>query len=180
MSPRLVGIGMLAVGVGGFVVGLYGVAGDLSLCFAGGAVLVFVAGLLLLLFSLRKTAIARPHLSVVAVAALGVALHAYETFWLASDGPGFGFFLWALVPYAMCLVVAMASKSAIPAFAGAVIALLFDLIAHYQVFVHPTSSTAALALIFTPIWNTLIFSPIVMVLAWLVLRRRGQFRITAP
>jgi hypothetical protein len=71
-------------------------------------------------------------------------------------------------------------RAAIPALAGALIALLFDLLAHYQVFVHPTSSTAALALVFTPLWNTLIFSPIAMVLAWLVLRRRGQIRITAP
>ena len=180
MSPRHIGIGMLAVGVGAFLGGLYGVAGDLSLDLAGGAVLFFVSGLLLLLFSLRKTKIARPHISVVAVATLGVALHAYETFWLASDGPAFGFFLWALVPYAMCLIVAMTSKSAIPPLAGAVIALLFDLLAHYQVFVHPTSSTAALTLVFTPLWNTLIFSPIAMVLAWLVLRRRGQIRITAP
>ena len=180
MSPRHVGIGMLVVGVGAFVGGLYGIAGDLSLYLAGGAVLLFVAGLLLLLFSLRKMKVTRPHISVVAVATLGVALHAYETFWLASDGPAFGFFLWAVVPYAMCLIVAMTSKSAIPPLAGAAIAFLFDLLAHYQAFVHPTSSTAALILLFTPLWNTLVFSPIAMVLAWLVLRRRGQIRTTAP
>jgi membrane protein implicated in regulation of membrane protease activity len=74
----------------------------------------------------------------------------------------------------------MASKSAIPALAGAVVALLFDLLAHYEVFVHPTSSTAALALLFAPLWNTLVFSPIAILLTWQILRRRAQRHEAAP
>jgi hypothetical protein len=180
MSPRALGIGLLAVGVGCFFGGLFGLAGELSIHLAGGGLLLLVAGLLVLLFALRKTRVARPSISVVAVAALGAALHAYESFWLASGGPAVGFFLWAVVPYAMCLVVAMASKSAIPALAGAVVALAFDLLAHYEVFVHPTSSTAALALLFAPLWNTLVFSPIAILLTWLILRRRAQLHEAAP
>ena len=90
MSPRSLGVGLLAVGVGGFFAGLFGLAGELSIYLAGAGLLLFVAGLLLLLFALRKTKIVRPHFSVVAVATLGAALHAYESFWLASGGPAVG------------------------------------------------------------------------------------------
>lgn len=54
MSPRSLGVGLLAVGVGGFFAGLFGLAGELSIYVAGAGLLLFVAGLLLLLFALRK------------------------------------------------------------------------------------------------------------------------------
>ena len=91
-----------------------------------------------------------------------------------------GFFLWPLTPYALCLVVAGVSISSIPAVAGALTALLFDLDAHNHVFVHPTSSTAGLALLFVPLWNLLVFSPLAMLGTWLLLRLRAKANPNAP
>jgi len=125
-------------------------------------------------------AIGRPHLSVIAVSVLGAVLHAYESLWRSQGGPSPGFLLWGLTPYARCLFVAMSSKSPVPPTAGAAIALLLDLLTHYSVFVHPTSSTAALALIFTPLWNTLVFAPLTILVTWLIVRRRAQLDEPAP
>jgi hypothetical protein len=180
MSSRTIGIGLIATGVTGFFAGLFGLVGEHSIYLAALGSALLVSGLVVLVFALRKTTMLRPHASVIAVAVLGTALHAYESFGLADDGPSPGFFLWGIFPYLLCLVVAMSSKSAVPAFAGAVVALLFDLLAHYQVFVHPTSSTAGLALLFTPLWNTLVFSPLAILVIWLIRRRRAQLNATAP
>jgi hypothetical protein len=49
--------------------------------------------------------------------------------------------------------------------------LLFDLWIHYTVFVHPTHSTAALALIFAPLLTSLVIAPVVTLGAWLSMRR---------
>jgi hypothetical protein len=174
MTPQPIGFGLVAAGVAGFFAGLFGLVGELSIYAAALGLALLVSGLVVLVITLRKTPLQQPHVSVIAVVVLGVALHAYESFGLAENGPSLGFFLWGIVPYLLCLVVAMSSKSAVPAFAGAVVALLFDLLAHYQVFVHPTSSTAGLALLFTPLWNTLVFSPLAILLFWLIRRRRAR------
>jgi chromate transport protein ChrA len=68
----------------------------------------------------------------------------------------------------------------VAAIAGAIVALLFDLVTHYDAFVNPKGSTAALALIFVPLWNTLVFSPVAIFVAWLFLRRRGRQVHHAP
>jgi hypothetical protein len=107
------------------------------------------------------------------VVALAVALHAYEQLAKSSD-PSFGWFLWAMIPYAVCMLVVLVSKSAIPGALGVSIALVFDLIAHYEVFVSPMGSTAALALVFVPLWSALIFAPAAMLIAWLAIRRRAR------
>ena len=180
MTPRTIGIGLIAVGVASFFAGLFGLVGELSLYLAALGTVLLVSGMVVLVLALRKTIILRPHLSVIAVTVVGATLHAYESFALTDDGPSLAFFLWGIVPYLLCLVVAMSSKSAVPAFAGALVALLFDLLAHYQVFVHPTSSTAGLALLFTPLWNTLVFSPLTILVVLLILRRRAQLNATAP
>jgi hypothetical protein len=108
-----------------------------------------------------------------AIVAVAAALHAYEQLSKSSD-PSAGWFLWAMVPYAVCAFVILISRSGIPGAIGVSIALAFDLIAHYDVFVNPKGSTAALALIFVPLWSALVFAPVAMLLAWLTIRRRFQ------
>ena len=54
------------------------------------------------------------------------------------------------------------------------VAFALDLLAHYDVFVNPTSSTAALALLVVPLWSALLFAPTVMLIAWLAVRRRSR------
>lgn len=109
----------------------------------------------------------------MAVIALAFALHAYEQLAKSSE-PSIGFFVWSLVPYAVCSLVLLRARSGIPAALGVSVALLLDLIAHYDVFVNPQSSTAALALVAIPLWSALLFSPAVMLVGWLVVRRRSQ------
>ena len=111
----------------------------------------------------------------VAVIALAAALHAYEQL-AKSSVPSPGFFLWAMVPYAVCFLVLIRSRSGIPAALGVTAAFALDLLAHYDVFVNPTSSTAALALVAVPLWSALLIAPAVMAIAWLAVRRRSRLR----
>ena len=115
----------------------------------------------------------------ILVTALAIALHAYENL-AKSAQPSLGWFLWAMLPYAICLAAWARSSVGAPALAGAIAALAFDSVAHYDVLVHPTSSTAALAMIFVPLWSTLLFCPIAMFLVWLAVRRRSVNEPHAP
>ena len=110
------------------------------------------------------------------VTALAITLHAYESLAKAA-APSLGWFLWAMLPYAICLAVWARSSIGAPAVAGAIAALVFDLVAHYDVFIHPTSSTAALAMIFVPVWSTLLICPVAMFAVWFAIRRH---RVNAP
>jgi len=102
-----------------------------------------------------------------------VLLHVYEQF-AKSAAPSIGWLLWAMLPYALCLAVLARSRSGLPATLGALVALAWDLNAYYDVFVHPTSSTAALAMIFVPLWSTIVFVPAAMLITWLPMRRSQQ------
>ncbi|SRR6266536_2805932 len=113
------------------------------------------------------------------VAVLAIVLHVYENLAKAAE-PSLGWFLWAMLPYAICLAVWARSSIGAPALAGVIAALAFDLVAHYDVFVHPTHSTAALAMIFVPLWSTLLFCPAAMLLVWLTVRRRRVSEPHAP
>ena len=180
MTQRAIGILAVAVGVAAFFAGVFGLAGERSMFLFAAGIAILVSGAVVLVYAGRNVAMVPPHFSVIAITAIGAALHAYASLWQATGGPSLGFFLWGLTPYFLCLFVAMSSKSPTPASVGAVIALLFDLLAHYSVFVHPTSSTAALALVVTPLWNTLVFAPLGILVTWLTLRRRGQISEAAP
>jgi hypothetical protein len=180
MMQRPVGIVVIGVGVATFFAGMFGLAGESSMFLFAAGVAILISGAVVLIYAGRNVAMVPPHFSVIAISTIGAALHAYESLLLAAGGPSIGFFLWGLSPYFLCLFVAMSSRSPVPAAVGAAIAILFDLLAHYGVFVHPTSSTAALALIFTPLWNTLVFAPIGILVTWLILRRRAQLSEAAP
>jgi len=43
---------------------------------------------------------------------------------------------------------------------GSVAPVIIDLFTYYSVFIKPGSSTASLALLWIPIWNTVIFLPL--------------------
>jgi hypothetical protein len=114
-----------------------------------------------------------PRLALVPIV-LGIALHLYEHVELSDDGFSLGFFLWSLLPYALCLCgLAMAWNPRSVAF-GATVALAFDLLAHYSVFVRPTNSTAALVLLFMPLYNAILWIPAALLLAHLARRWRAN------
>ena len=70
-----------------------------------------------------------------------------------------GFFLWAVMPYGLCLVGLVLFAKPVPIGLCAAVALLFDFLAHHAVFIRPTSSTAPLVLLFMPLWHVLLFVP---------------------
>jgi len=180
VALKAIAFSVSAAGVAAFFVGLFGIPRDWSLELSVVGLALLLLGVAALLFTLRGTKIRRPHVGLFVVIAVAIALHAYEAFVRGSGEFYLGFFLWPLAPYALCLIVACLSASSIPAVAGAVTALLFDLVAHNDVFVHPTNSTAGLALLFVPLWNTLVFSPLAIFGAWLVLRLRPSAKADAP
>ncbi len=130
MTQRGVGIVLVAVGVATFFAGLFGLAGENSMFLFVAGIAILISGAVVLAYAGRNVAMVPPHFSVIAISAIGAALHAYESLWLADGGPSLGFFLWGLSPYFLCLFVAASSKSPFPATVGAAIALLFDLLTH--------------------------------------------------
>jgi hypothetical protein len=180
MTRRQIGLSICAVGIVGFFLALFGHFRDLSPFVAGVSVLALIIGLVVTTFSLKGESLRSPHLVVIVVTVLAFALHLYENLYLRAGEFSIGFILWPITPFVLCLVISCFRGTHLAAIAGSVVALCFDLLAHYQVFIHPTSSTAGLALLFAPLWNTLVFSPIAIFIAWLVLRKRAVTSQTAP
>jgi hypothetical protein len=180
VSRTALAFAVSAVGVAAFFVGLFGIPGEGSVPVAAVGVLLLLAGVCSIFLKLRHAALHWPHWSLFLVVGGAVALHAYEALLRTGGDPSLAFFLWPLAPYVLCLVVAAVSASWIPPLAGAITALLFDLNAHNAVFVHPTSSTAGLALLFVPLWNLLVFSPLAMLAAWFILWVRSKASANAP
>lgn len=105
--------------------------------------------------------------------AIGFALHVYIDLFL-SDHPFsafglFGVILWPSLPYALC-AFALRFWGSAAAIGGCLVALALDAITVYVVFIHPTSSTAALALLFYPLWSLLVFTPLGLSVGRLVAR----------
>lgn len=145
MIRRNIGLATIASGVVLFLFGLYGVIGEeFSFLLAGAGVLVLLAGLSVFLLALGQITLSRPHPYMIVPIAIAIALHSYEQIGKSSGGFSLGWWLWSLTPYALCLLVSSFPATRIAALAGVVIALAFDLIAHYEVFVNPKGSTAAL------------------------------------
>ncbi len=114
-------------------------------------------------------------LLLAAICAGGVWLQWHEHFELSSYRNPWAF-LGTLFPYALCAIVALRSESVVPAIAGALFALGVDSIAHYDVFVRPTGMSALLAFLFVPLFSTLVFVPITILLTRAFLRRRDAKR----
>jgi hypothetical protein len=173
------GLAAIAAGVVALVAGIYGWFGDVSIALAGLGLLVCVVGLGALLSAQSSTNLTAPHPYVYVPLALAVLLHGYENLARSSD-VSYGWFVWALLPYGLVLALSCFRGTREASIAGGVVALLLDGLVHYDVFVNPQGSTAALALIWIPIWSTLIFVPIATLVARLVIRRRTGTPINAP
>ncbi len=104
-----------------------------------------------------------PRITAIGVISLGVVLHLYTGFF-RGDG-GFDLFkakllFFSCVPYFICTIIVFLKKDDIIVLFGAGFPLVLDLFMHYSVFINPTSSTAALGLLFMPIWNIVVFMPL--------------------
>jgi hypothetical protein len=111
--------------------------------------------------------------ALLAVCGAAIGLHAYECFVLASS-PAPGFFLWSLLPYAAAaFFFVRPNQSLIPAMAGMLVALLVDGLNHYEIFISPSGSTAALGMIFIPIWSAAVFVPLACLVTRRIVRARA-------
>ena len=166
----------IAAGIATFLAALYDRFGPASAILAPAGLGGLAVGLALLAMSLRAVAFSRPDARTAGLIALGAALHAWEQ---AQSLGSFSapWFLWALLPYALCMAASTVAATRMPSVAAAAVVLLLDLWVHYGVFMRPASSTAVLALVFVPLWSTLVFAPLTMFVAWSVgrcIRLRGD------
>lgn len=168
MNLGRAGVATCFAGVLLFFGGLYGLARESSLYVsaAGGGVLL--VGLVMLVVAARGTTFSWPHPAVVAVSVLGVALFAYVNGFGAT-----GFLLWASVPYLFCILASCFAPMRVAAIAAVVVVIAFDAFVHYSVLTSK-SSTAAIAYVYSPLWNTLVFAPIALLVASSVVRRRAS------
>ena len=114
----------------------------------------------------------------LALCGAGVALHLYTAVFKAEGGLGavaflIGLLLWSCTPYAIAALLAR-GRHAVWGLGAAAACLAADLFMHYSVFVAPKGSTAALGLLFMPLWNLLVVGPAGALLCWLVQRVLGQ------
>lgn len=169
----------VAFGVLLLFAGVYGWLGEVSALLAGGGLLTLVVGAGALLSTQSRAKLGPPHPAIFALLALAIAFHVYQNVTMMSADFSYGWFLWALLPYGLVLVLSCFEGTRISAIAGAVLALGVDAWNYHEV-ARSTSSTAALNFIWTPIWNTIIVVPIATFLASLVLRRRQPVSSNAP
>jgi hypothetical protein len=130
-----------------------------------------VTGLGMLVSTQSWGKVVAPHPAVYAVVLVAIVLHLYENLAKAS-GFSYGWFVWALTPYVLVVALSSVPSTRTAAVAGGIVAVVVDAWTHYEVFIAPKGSTAALALVWIPLWNTLLFVPIATWITFLVLRQR--------
>jgi hypothetical protein len=102
-----------------------------------------------------------PKKYIYIVIALGLLLHAY-TATVKSEGGltafSFKLMIWSWVPYLICLALNFLVKP-LTVFPAAILTFLLDIFNYYTVFINPKSSTAAIGLLWVPLWNIILFIP---------------------
>lgn len=96
---------------------------------------------------------------------MGMLLHFYIAFFESSDGVdsfSLKLMVWSWLPYLICLALLLFKKNPTIVLGGATPLLVMDSVNYYGVFIHPTSSTASLSLLFIPLWNLVFFMPVGM------------------
>jgi hypothetical protein len=109
---------------------------------------------------------------LIAIAA-AFLLHVYTLGFKAEGGWSWfmvGLLLFSLLPYAIAAKMSRFARLAGSAVGFAVGALIGDLFMHYQVFMVPNGSSAALGLLIMPFWNLLILCPIGALVGWAIAR----------
>jgi hypothetical protein len=110
----------------------------------------------------------------LALSGAGVVLHLYTVFFKAEGGMDaiaflIGLLLWSCTPYAIAALLAR-GRHAVWGLGAATACLVADGFMHYSVFIAPEGSTAALGLLFMPLWNLLVIGPVGALLFWLAYR----------
>jgi hypothetical protein len=161
------------------VAGLFGWFGEVSFLVAGAGLAVLLVGAGGLLSTQSRTQLRVPHPAVWGLLTFAIVFHVFQNLRMMSADFSYGWFLWALLPYGLVLVLSCFQGTRISVIAGAALALAADAWNCYEV-ARSTSSTASLNFIWIPIWNTIIVVPMATFLAWLLLRRRHPGSANAP
>jgi glycopeptide antibiotics resistance protein len=106
----------------------------------------------------------------------GLVLH-LTTFLRAEGGVSsfsIGLLIWSLLPYVVVIIILHPMNKPQRALGATGTILFMDLWMYKEVFVTPGSSTAALGLLFMPLWNMIIFIPLGFLLGWLFLERKQK------
>lgn len=110
-----------------------------------------------------------PEKFTLTLSAAGILLHLYTALFLADGGLSWfllGLAVLSCLPYAIAVALARIRRASVLSLGWAIASLLADLYMHYSVFVAPKGSTAALGLLFMPVWNLLVVGPAGAVLLW--------------
>ncbi len=104
-----------------------------------------------------------PAKTALMLCAAGVALHLYTAVFKASADAGastflVGLWLFSCAPYGIAAVL-VRRRRPVWALGAAAASLAADVFMHYSVFIAPKGSTAALGLLFMPLWNLLVIGP---------------------
>jgi hypothetical protein len=169
----------VACGVLLIVAALFGWFGEVSILLGGAGLLILLVGAAALVSTQSRAQLRAPHPVVYALLALAIAFHVFQNLTMTSGDFAYGWVLWALFPYGLVLVLGCFKGTRLCVVAGAALALAADAWNYYEV-VRSTSSTAALNLIWIPLWNTIIVVPVATFIAWLLLRRRHQVSADGP
>jgi hypothetical protein len=106
----------------------------------------------------------------------GIALHVSTAFFQSSEGVNaftLSLMAWSIAPYLVPLVMLpmnQAKKSL--GFLTAV--LIIDVWTYFDVFIFPSKSTAAIGLLFAPLFNLIIFGPLGCLLAWFFIEKKKK------
>lgn len=103
----------------------------------------------------------------------GLALHSYIGLAKATSF-SLGFWLWGLSPYLPGALLLRPVRQPFAAAGALVLPTLLDIANYHAVFIQPQSSTAALGMIFTPLWSLLLFAPLGAVVGWCWGRRMNR------
>jgi len=107
--------------------------------------------------------------ALVALLSLGVGLHAFVVFFKASGGLDFfgvGLLKLSIVPYLVAAALALITRNMLIGIVPAALVILVDVWTYYEVIIHP-GSTAALALLWMPLWNLILVVPIGALAGWI-------------
>jgi hypothetical protein len=103
------------------------------------------------------------------IVALGMLLHVYVAFFKSEGGASsfsMGLMVWSWLPYLVSALLFFVVRRTLIPLCGVVLALVIDALNYYSVFIIPQSSTAALGLLWIPLWNLVLFMPAGLLVGW--------------
>ena len=110
-----------------------------------------------------------------ALVAIGLLFHVFISFGALvktnddlPSGPIFviALLLWACLPYLPALLLLRWLRNPIMPLCGVLGPFALDMLLFYNVILYPRSSTAAIALLFAPLWSLIILEPIGLLIGW--------------